>query len=501
MKAIFVMYDSLRRDMLPCYGGNVAEMPNFKRLAERSVTFDTSYVGSLPCMPVRRELQTGRLNFLHRSWGPMEPYDVSMPEILKQNGIHSHLATDHYHYVQDGGATYQGRFSSWACYRGQESDAWKGSVNEAPDLCRVMGFEKMPELLKAMRTRGATQNAVNRGFIHGEKDYPQTLTFDDGVDFIERNADADNWFVQIETFDPHEPFDAPESFTGRYFDANDPFQKDWPPYAEVSEDPDEVEKMRKKYFALLTFCDKSLGRVLDMMDAKDMWRDTMLIVGTDHGFLLSEHNWWGKGSMPDYDEIVHTPLFLYDPRSGIQNERRTQLVQTIDIVPTVLDFFGLPIPAEVQGKALRTVVEKRENVREYALFGYHGGTIGITDGKYVYLLAPKDENPCVTEYTLMPTKMISFAPLEDLRKATLEAPFSFTKGCPVLAYPGSFGREKMPAGTDLLFDMEHDRKQEHPLNDNAVKERMCRNIERLMKESDAPKELYARFGLTEPREV
>lgn len=58
MKVIFVMYDSLRRDMLPCYGGAVADLPNFKRLAEHTVTFDNSYVGSLPCMPARRELQT-----------------------------------------------------------------------------------------------------------------------------------------------------------------------------------------------------------------------------------------------------------------------------------------------------------------------------------------------------------------------------------------------------------------------------------------------------------
>jgi arylsulfatase A-like enzyme len=61
--------------------------PNFERLGEKTVTFDSSYVGSLPCMPARRELHTGRYNFLHRSWGTMEPFDDSMPEILKMNGI------------------------------------------------------------------------------------------------------------------------------------------------------------------------------------------------------------------------------------------------------------------------------------------------------------------------------------------------------------------------------------------------------------------------------
>lgn len=106
MRAIMVMYDSLRRDLLPCYNEDTPlDLPNFKRLAERSVVFDKSYVCSMPCMPARRELHTGRANFLHRSWGPIEPWDDSMPEILDKAGIHSRLATDHYHYIQDGGAT------------------------------------------------------------------------------------------------------------------------------------------------------------------------------------------------------------------------------------------------------------------------------------------------------------------------------------------------------------------------------------------------------------
>lgn len=58
--------------------------PNFDRFARRAVTFDKHYVGSLPCMPARRDIHTGRLNFMHRSWGPLEPFDNSMPEILNR---------------------------------------------------------------------------------------------------------------------------------------------------------------------------------------------------------------------------------------------------------------------------------------------------------------------------------------------------------------------------------------------------------------------------------
>ena len=75
MKAIMVMFDSLNRRMLPPYGCDWVHAPNFQRLAERSVTFENCYAGSMACMPARRELHTGRYNFLHRSWGPLEPFD------------------------------------------------------------------------------------------------------------------------------------------------------------------------------------------------------------------------------------------------------------------------------------------------------------------------------------------------------------------------------------------------------------------------------------------
>lgn len=124
MRVIMVMFDSLNRNMLNPYGGNLAATPNFNRLAEHSVTFDNCYAGSLPCMPARRELHTGRYNFLHRSWGPLEPFDDSMPELLNHSGIHSHMVTDHYHYFEDGGATYHTRYRTWDLHSSPDRKSW-----------------------------------------------------------------------------------------------------------------------------------------------------------------------------------------------------------------------------------------------------------------------------------------------------------------------------------------------------------------------------------------
>src|SRR5690606_27723857 len=93
-------------------------------------------VGSLPCMPARRDLMTGRLNFLHRSWGPREPFDNALPECLKTKNVYSHLITDHYHYFEDGGAGYHTRYHSFEYVRGQEGDGWKGVVAPPTDEWR-----------------------------------------------------------------------------------------------------------------------------------------------------------------------------------------------------------------------------------------------------------------------------------------------------------------------------------------------------------------------------
>lgn len=494
MKAIMVMYDSLRRDLMSAYGGPVPT-PNFERLAAHSVRFDASYVGSLPCMPARRELQTGRYNFLHRSWGPMEPFDDSMPELLKKNGIHSRIATDHYHYVEDGGCTYHSRYSAWSCYRGQESDTWVSDLTPHGDTfaSNQLSAEYSTGTLREMRQKGGWQNLSNRTQLHTEADFPMSMTFADGIDFLQRNGRYDNWFLQIETFDPHEPFTSPAS----WFDPDTAGQADWPPYDRVREGDKEIDSMRQKYVASLRFCDRQLGRVLDEMDEQDLWKDTMLIVNTDHGFFLAEHNYWGKGGCPNYEELVHTPLFIWDPRSGRRGVSCPALVQTIDLAPTILDFFGLEIPEDMLGKPLTRTLADDTPVHEYGLFGYHGMPIGITDGRYTLLHNVQDFDEQVYEYTLMPTHMRAMFSVEEMRTATMVKPFRFTKGAPVMKIEARLNPRFLCTLTDgdLLFDVIADPHQEHPIDDPARVAKMLEAMVQLFEENDAPEELYRRYGL------
>ena len=499
MKAIMVMFDTLNRHMLPPYGCDWIHAPNFQRLAERTVTFDNSYVASMPCMPARRELHTGRYNFLHRSWGPLEPFDDSMPELLKNNDVYTHLITDHLHYFEDGGATYHTKYTSWEYLRGQQGDPWIGRLQdpETPEMLLSVPA-KAPRWYKTVRR----QDWVNRDYMPEEAQQPQPKTFARGLEFIEANAAEDNWFLHIETFDPHEPFFSPQCYKDLYPDDYDGPHIDWPPYRPVAETPDVVQHVRYEYAALLSMCDAYLGKILDMMDALNLWEETMLIVNTDHGFLLGEHDWWAKVAQPFYQEVAHTPLFIWDPRAGKQNERCDALVQTIDLAPTLLEFFNVDRPADMQGIPLRDAIASDVPVRDAGLFGIHGGHVNVTDGRYVYMRAPATpENMPLNEYTLMPTHMRFPFAVDELQETAMAEPFSFMKGCRVMkiAGRGAFRSRAHEFGT-LLFDLENDPLQEHPLDvttpeNRKIETMMVEHLVRVMQENDAPHEQYERLGL------
>ncbi|GHO90293.1 sulfatase [Reticulibacter mediterranei] len=485
MKAIFVCFDTLNRRLLPPYGCDWVHAPNFSRLAERAVTFDNAYVGSMPCMPARRELHTGRYNFLHRSWGPLEPFDESMPELLTQHGVYTHLVSDHPHYWEDGGATYHTRYRTWEIVRGQEGDPWKGQVANP----------EMPESPRNMRGELWRQDWVNRHYLQREEDMPQAQVFSRALEFLRTNQSQDNWFLQIETFDPHEPFYTQQHYKALYPHHYSGPHFDWPDYAPVTQSAEEVEHIRYEYAALVSMCDHYLGQVLNAMDELAFWGDTLLIVGTDHGFLLGEHDWWAKSVQPWYSELAHIPLFIWDPRDGTSGARRDSLVQWIDFAPTLLEFFQIPIPESMQGMPLRERVALDTPARPAGLFGIFGGHVNVTDGRYVYMRAPiRPDNMPLFEYTLMPTHMRSRFAVSELQEISLSETFSFTQGVRPLKIPGRSYTSAYTFGT-MLFDLATDPTQEHPIINDEVELRMIGLLVEWMHWNDAPREQFERLGL------
>lgn len=489
-----LMFDSLKRDWLPPYGGDIIA-PNFTRLSEQTVRFDNFYIGSMPCMPARRELHTGRYNFLHEGWSPLEPYDDSMPEILRDAGIHTHLISDHHHYWREGGGNYHARYSTYEHVRGQEGDPWKGEVGA--------GFENttMMEQLQGPFTKMFAQDSVNRRYMAEESKHSQTLCYDLGLEFIEKNKNADDWFLTVECFDPHEPFFTYEQYKEQYPNKYAGRHVDWPSPGTADQDADYVEYVQNQYKALVTMLDKNLGRVLDVMDENGMWRDTMLIVNTDHGLLLGEHDWWSKGAMPAYNDIARLPFFIWDPRFGVKGETRGALAQNIDVCATLLEYFGQPLPKDMEGRPLAGVIRDDSPNHDAVLYGYFGGNTNITDGTYTYIRGPvSPDNAPLCEYTLIPARMGSRASVKELQNLELREPFAFTKGCRTLKI--DMGSHNSPFSNmyrygNRLYNVVNDPGQTAKLNDPETELKLVQKMFRMMQRNDAPQEQYERMGLWE----
>ena len=492
MKAVILMFDSLNRRLLEPYGGRL-ETPNFSRLAERAAVFEQSYCCSMPCMPARRDFHTARPGFLHRGWGPLEPFDDSVPAILRDQGIYTHLCSDHYHYWEEGGANYHARYSSWEAFRGQEGDPWKGHV----------AVPRIPECgarNACIDHRLVRQDWVNRPYMDTEETHSQTRTVDAGIAFMETNAADDNWLLQIECFDPHEPFFAAGRFLGTEGSsgsAEGGAVADWPEVGRHDYPESVREELKRTNAALHRMCDASLGRVMDTMDRLGLWEDTLFVVWTDHGVLLGERGYWLKNVMPLYDEICHTPFFIHDPRTPSSGTRRQALVQpAVDLGPTLLEFFGLDPTPDMFGHDLSATIREDKPVRSTAVFGYFGKHVNITDGRHVYMRGRDADAPPIRQYTLMPSHMANPFGLDEVRSAQWSDAFSFSKGCPLLSFAG--GPPDAFCTRNLLFDLEADPLQVSPVDNPAEEERLCAELLAFMRSCDAPPGQYTSLGLPVP---
>lgn len=471
--------------MLSVYGGDEVRTPNIDRLAERSVVFDNHWLGSAPCMPARRDLFTGRLSFLERPWGPIEPFDVTLPELLRERDIFTHITTDHNHYFEIGGESYCQLFNSWDFHRGQEYDPWVSRV-------------KKPQLPKEYYGRVAEQYELNRTRFVKEENYSTPKTFASAVQWLKDNQGADDFFLMVEGFDPHEPFDCPDEILAEYGDDYQGPRFDWSTYGRVTEPPEAITHLRRRYAATLTMADRWLGKLLDVLDELQAWEDTLVILTTDHGHLLGEHGYTGKNFTHAYNELAHLPLIVHLPGSEQTGRRVNSLTQNIDLMPTILDYFGVREWGRVHGHSLRGILENREEkVREAALYGWFGSCVNITDGRYTYFRTPHPENRPLYMYCVIPTTLWRFLGREN-PSAIDSGRFLKYTDYPVLRIPWPAKRSQEIQGS-LLFDVEVDYQQENPLDDVELEDRVIRQLVGLMLEHDSPDEQFTRLGLDEYR--
>ncbi|MHB1911116.1 MAG: sulfatase [Acidimicrobiales bacterium] len=500
--AVVVLLDSLNRRMVGAYGDVEFDTPNLDRLAARSVRFERHYAGSLPCMPARHDILVGALDFLWRPWGSIEVWEQSVVRSLTIKGVTTALVSDHPHLFETGGENYHTDFDAWEYQRGHESDPWR----TRPDP----SWLGSPALPAVASTRHLPYDLSRTWFLAAD-DFPGPRTMKTAAEWLELNgAEHDRFFLFIDEFDPHEPFDTPEPWASLYDPGWDGPKIIWPPYSTATVangvlTEREAKHVRANYGSKLGFIDHWLGRLLDVMDRQDLWRHTAVILCTDHGHYLGERDLFGKPAVPIFPEMGQIPLMVAWP--GAPAGTLSALTTSVDINATICDIFGVsPGDHRTHGRSLVPLLTKETTeVRDHLLSGIWGRHVQVIDRDRMYARAPAGDNfPLAmwsNRWSTMPAHGLPEArlPRPDGRARLVMAPGSQV---PVIRQPFAPG-DMLPfwgwgAAPDdhHLYDLADDPGAQHNIAGTRAESDAVELLRVAMSELEAPTEQFERLGIT-----
>jgi len=493
-RVVVVLLDSLNRHMLGAYGGTEFATPNLDRFAARAVRFDRHYAGSLPCMPARHDILCGALDFLWKPWGSIELWEDAVTVPLRAAGVVTKLVTDHPHLFEVGGENYHSDFNAWDYQRGHESDPWKTRPDPSWLGAPSFGRPRMPY-------------DDSRGYFRDEADFPGPRTMAAAAEWLENDAPHhDRFLLFVDEFDPHEPFDTPEPYASMYDDGWEGAHLIWPPYMRGAVEkgvlsPEEARQIRAQYGAKLTMIDAWFGRLLDVMDAAQLWDSTAVVVTTDHGHYLGEKDVWGKPQVPIYEPLGHIPLLIAWP--GVAAGSRDALTTSVDINATVCAAFGVEPRQQTHGRSLVPVLDgTASTAREWAVAGVWGREVHLlTDEGTKYARAPVGDNAPLSmwsnRWSTMPTLRGLQMPVPDDRAAldrmpgssipVIRQPFDVSDNVPFWALGRFSGNH--------LFAVDDDPSEDNNLVGTPAEKTAADALGDVLRELDAPRDQLVRLGL------
>lgn len=352
LNLIVMIADTTRADFLGCYGSDWVKTPNLDRMAEQGVLFENCYADGLPTIPERRVFFTGKSIIpmkKHGGWKPLADDDVTITELVKQHGYLTAFFTDTYHYFRPGLANFHRGFDTWEFIRGQESDPWKTGPADSVDPRKHIPAHHWSEHYDG-RLR---QYLLNTQHIQSEDDYFCGRTFNKAMNWLENNSASQPFFLFIDTFDPHEPWDPPKRFRKMYRD-DYPFERYLFGYGI---DPSKVREeeyplLRDLYAAEVSFVDMWVGKLLDKVKGLGMLDNTIIVFSTDHGTHIGEQGCLQKTSGLLNSCVAQLPLIIQHPDTEHAGKRIKQLVSSVDFAATFLGMLGIDHDIEYERKGL-----------------------------------------------------------------------------------------------------------------------------------------------------
>jgi arylsulfatase A-like enzyme len=400
VNVILVILDSLRKDHIGVYGNDWIETPNLDALANDSFRFSRAYPESLPTLCARRAIHTGLRTWPFRNlvelpgetfqpagWQPIPEVQITLSEILSDAGYSTAMYADTQPLFHPS-MNFQRGFRVFDWVRGQERDRFRPKLGVPEDKIRqntVAGND-------ANMVDKVRQHLANTEDRKSEEDYFAPRLFTRGMEYLD-DADAGQpFFLVLDSFDPHEPWDPPEEYVGLYsdgYEGRDPIVPNYGPSDWIDET--ELERMRALYAGEVTMVDRWLGRFLDKMESTGRMDDTFLVVLSDHGVALGEHGYTGKPYGALWPELTDIPFFIRSPDGKGAGETSGYFASTHDVAPTILGALGLLPPRQMDGQYLTLLMGESEPLpRPHFTLGYHDQA-WARDEKYV-MFGPVDRS-------------------------------------------------------------------------------------------------------------
>jgi len=375
---LFIAVDDMRCE-LGCYGSPHVQSPNLDRLAASGVLFTQAYCQQAVCNPSRVSLLTGLRPDTTKVWDlttemrTVLPDVVTLPQYFRRHG---------YRAVAYGKIFHNPFPDARSC--DEPTHKPEGVVNYSP-----ANVARLAEFKRKMKAAGKPRAAVQRMRAPATEiqEQPDDKNADgkltsDALSKLRTLAAAESpFFLAVGYIRPHLPFITPKKYWELYDReaiplANNPYLPKGAPlvafgdrslggfyelrdYLDYADAPSPFERsltaaqqreLRHGYYASVSFVDAQIGRLLDGLKELDLERNTIVVLWSDHGWKLGEHNGWGKQT--NYEIDTRAPLIIRAPRAAANGRPCQSLVEFVDIYPTLCDLASLSIPKSLAGRSL-----------------------------------------------------------------------------------------------------------------------------------------------------
>ncbi len=364
---VVVILDTLRASDLGCYGSTVTRTPHMDAFAERGVRFTRAYPESLPTIPVRRALATGRRaypfrNYRHMKWGtvripgwqPIDEQEDTVAENLAEAGYQTGFVCTTQH-VWNPGFNFQRGFWQWEFVRGYSGEDRWGSPFGVPHDALARYGDADSQLSRPHSSMGAPMVLANRGLTMVDEQTATAKAFQWGAQFLEDNREAPFYLV-IDSFAPHEPWEAPDEYYRMYaaagYTGRTRFSARYGPADNYS--AAEIADIRAHYRGLVSHVDRWFGHLMERLGDLGLADTTAVLLVSDHGtnFCENPRNVIGKPSNSMYPGVMDLPLLARLPGGPGTGTVCDELVYNLDLAATVYDVAGVESGDGVSGQSL-----------------------------------------------------------------------------------------------------------------------------------------------------